>query len=204
MEFFDHTDDDPAVVSSLFVKTFVQGCDTIRVLENYADAIVIRHPCEGSVRVAADYADVPIINAGDGTHEHPTQALLDLFTIREELGRLEGLSIQLAGITGQTRPRFPQKAVMVMAADHGVVEEGVVNAAVEFDEWSGRPTYRLRYGHPGTSNALKIAEDLAMPQEVEYVDSLPKTRSGKIMRRLLKARELGLPEGDTSTLESGS
>ena len=71
--------------------------DTIRVIENYADAIVIRHPCEGSVRVAADYADVPIINAGDGGHEHPTQTLCDLYTLRREKGSLKNLNVLLWG-----------------------------------------------------------------------------------------------------------
>lgn len=71
--------------------------DTIRTLEQYADVIVLRHPEIGSAQVAADYANVPIINAGDGAGEHPTQALLDLFTIKEELGRLNGLKIAMVG-----------------------------------------------------------------------------------------------------------
>lgn len=71
--------------------------DTIRTLEQYADVIVLRHPEIGSAQVAADYASVPIINAGDGAGEHPTQALLDLFTIKEELGRLDGLKIAMVG-----------------------------------------------------------------------------------------------------------
>lgn len=56
--------------------------DTVRVVESYADAIVIRHPMEGAARVAADFARVPVINAGDGGHEHPTQTLCDLYTLR--------------------------------------------------------------------------------------------------------------------------
>ena len=56
--------------------------DTVRVVENYADMIVIRHPAEGAAQVAADYTDLPVINAGDGGHEHPTQTLCDLFTLR--------------------------------------------------------------------------------------------------------------------------
>src|SRR5439155_1965287 len=56
--------------------------DMVRVVGNYADAIVIRHPLEGAARVAADYASVPVINAGDGSHEHPTQTLCDLYTLR--------------------------------------------------------------------------------------------------------------------------
>jgi aspartate carbamoyltransferase catalytic subunit len=71
--------------------------DTIRTLEQYSDAIVLRHPEIGSAQVAADYAHVPVINAGDGAGEHPTQALLDLFTIQEELGRVDGLKIAMVG-----------------------------------------------------------------------------------------------------------
>jgi aspartate carbamoyltransferase catalytic subunit len=71
--------------------------DTARIVESYADVIVLRHPLEGSARVAADYASVPVINAGDGPHEHPTQTLLDLYTIRREKGKLEGLSVALVG-----------------------------------------------------------------------------------------------------------
>lgn len=71
--------------------------DTVRTLEQYADVIVLRHPETGAAKRAADYASVPIINAGDGTGEHPTQALLDLFTIREELGQVDGLKIAMVG-----------------------------------------------------------------------------------------------------------
>ena len=71
--------------------------DTIRTLEAYSDVIVLRHPETGAAATAARYAHKPIVNAGDGTGEHPTQALLDLFTIREELGRLEGLTVTMLG-----------------------------------------------------------------------------------------------------------
>ncbi len=71
--------------------------DTVRTLEQYADAVVLRHPEIGSAKLAADYASVPVLNAGDGPGEHPTQALLDLFTIREELGQIEGLKIAMIG-----------------------------------------------------------------------------------------------------------
>ncbi|OGO18057.1 MAG: aspartate carbamoyltransferase [Chloroflexi bacterium RBG_16_48_8] len=71
--------------------------DTIRTLECYADVIVLRHPEVGSSALAAKYARKPIINAGDGTGEHPTQALLDLFTILEELGRVDGLTVTMLG-----------------------------------------------------------------------------------------------------------
>jgi aspartate carbamoyltransferase catalytic subunit len=71
--------------------------DTIRTLESYADVMVIRHPEMGSAQMAADYARKPIINGGDGVGEHPTQALLDLFTIKEELGLVDGLDIGMVG-----------------------------------------------------------------------------------------------------------
>ncbi len=71
--------------------------DTVRTLEQYADAIVLRHPEVGSAKIAADYARVPVINAGDGAGEHPTQALLDLFTLREELGHIDGLRVAMVG-----------------------------------------------------------------------------------------------------------
>ncbi len=71
--------------------------DTVRTLEQYADVIVLRHPETGSAQVAADNASVPVINAGDGTGEHPTQALLDHFTIVEELGGVDGLKVAMVG-----------------------------------------------------------------------------------------------------------
>ena len=71
--------------------------DTVRTLECYADVIVLRHPETGSAALAAKYARKPIINAGDGIGEHPTQALLDTFTIREELGAIDGLTITMLG-----------------------------------------------------------------------------------------------------------
>jgi aspartate carbamoyltransferase len=71
--------------------------DTVRTLECYSDVIVLRHPETGAAATAARYLRKPLINAGDGTGEHPTQALLDLFTIQEELGRLDGLSVTMLG-----------------------------------------------------------------------------------------------------------
>ena len=71
--------------------------DTVRTLEAYVDVIVLRHPEVGSAALAAKYASKPIINAGDGVGEHPTQALLDLFTITEEMGRVDGLTITMVG-----------------------------------------------------------------------------------------------------------
>jgi aspartate carbamoyltransferase len=71
--------------------------DTVRTLESYSDVIVIRHPEVGSAATAAHYSSKPIINAGDGVGEHPTQALLDLFTVSEALGTIGGLKIAMVG-----------------------------------------------------------------------------------------------------------
>jgi aspartate carbamoyltransferase catalytic subunit len=71
--------------------------DTMLTLEKYADLIVLRHPEIGSAAQAAKYASVPILNAGDGAGEHPTQALLDLYTIRKEMNRIDGLKIAMLG-----------------------------------------------------------------------------------------------------------
>ncbi|HYR17686.1 MAG TPA: aspartate carbamoyltransferase, partial [Mycobacterium sp.] len=71
--------------------------DAIRVIGGYADGIVLRHPAVGAAERAARVAPVPVINAGDGPGNHPTQALLDLYTIEKELGRLDHLRIGLAG-----------------------------------------------------------------------------------------------------------
>lgn len=71
--------------------------DTGRVIEQYADVIAMRHPDEGSVAALAEGAGVPVINAGDGAGEHPSQALLDLFTIQKERGKIDGLTIAMVG-----------------------------------------------------------------------------------------------------------
>jgi len=71
--------------------------DTIRIVNGYSDIIVIRHPLEGAAHVASCFSDAPVINAGDGGREHPTQCLLDLFTLRRELGHIAGLKVGLCG-----------------------------------------------------------------------------------------------------------
>jgi aspartate carbamoyltransferase catalytic subunit len=71
--------------------------DMARVVGSYADIIVIRHPWEGAAKVVADYAGVPVINAGDGGHQHPTQTLCDLYTLQKERKTIKGLKIALWG-----------------------------------------------------------------------------------------------------------
>ncbi|HUU12104.1 MAG TPA: aspartate carbamoyltransferase [Terriglobia bacterium] len=77
--------------------------DTIRIMNGYADVIVIRHYEVGSAKRAAAVSRVPVINAGDGVGQHPTQALLDLYTIRKEIGAIDGLRVAMVGDLAQGR-----------------------------------------------------------------------------------------------------
>ena len=86
-------------VSSVEACSMAKGetlADTIRVVSGYADAIVIRHPKEGAARLAAEFANVPVINAGDGAGQHPSQTLLDLYTIRQSMP-IDGIDVALVG-----------------------------------------------------------------------------------------------------------
>ncbi len=71
--------------------------DTVRVVESYSDAMVIRHPKEGAARYAAEISEKPVINAGDGSGEHPTQTLLDLYTMKKAMGGIAGKNVLLVG-----------------------------------------------------------------------------------------------------------
>lgn len=87
-------------VSQMSMTSIAKGetlADTIRMVDTYCDVIVLRHPHEGAARLAAKFSENPVINAGDGAGSHPTQTLLDLFTMRREKGSLDGLNIVLVG-----------------------------------------------------------------------------------------------------------
>lgn len=71
--------------------------DTIRIMNSYADVLIIRHPQPGAAREAADVAEIPVINAGDGPNQHPTQTMLDLYTILKEAGKIDGITVALMG-----------------------------------------------------------------------------------------------------------
>ena len=116
--------------------------DTVRIVESYADLIVIRHPLEGSARVAAEYASIPVVNAGDGAHEHPTQTLLDLYTIRREKGKLRGLNVALVGDLRHGRTahslafglaRFGATVTCVAPAGLEMPEHLLARLSAEFD-----------------------------------------------------------------------
>jgi aspartate carbamoyltransferase catalytic subunit len=79
------------------VKKGENLADTVRTVENYSDIIALRHPLEGAAKLAAEFAKIPIINAGSGAEEHPTQALVDLYTIQKEKHKIDGLKIAIIG-----------------------------------------------------------------------------------------------------------
>lgn len=85
---------DPSATSHLKGETL---SDAIRMVAGYSDAVILRHPREGSAKLASEVSEVPIINGGDGAGQHPTQTLLDLFTIKDEIGKLEGLKVGMLG-----------------------------------------------------------------------------------------------------------
>src|ERR1700760_4598017 len=85
---------DPATSSAAKGESLA---DTVRVVSNYADILVIRHPRDGAAKLAAEFAGIPVINGGDGAHEHPTQTLCDLFTLQQEKKSLRNLNVVISG-----------------------------------------------------------------------------------------------------------
>ncbi len=118
--------------------------DTIRIISSYADCVVIRHKFDGAARFATQVTQKPVINAGDGKHEHPTQSLIDLYTVKTVFGRVDGL---VYGIVGDlkygraahsliyTLTKFKPKRVHMVAPKHLRVEkEALSSIGYEYDE----------------------------------------------------------------------
>ena len=117
---------DMGTVESSSVTKGESLADTVRVVEGYADALVLRHPSEGSARMASEFVDVPLINAGDGAGQHPTQTLLDLYTIRESAG-FDDLTIGIMGDLkyGRTVHSLAHALTTVDADQHFVSPESL-------------------------------------------------------------------------------
>jgi aspartate carbamoyltransferase catalytic subunit len=101
-------------VESLSVAKGENLTDTIRTVEKYSDIIVIRHPKEGAARYAAEISSKPVINAGDGSNQHPSQTLLDLYSIKKLKGKIENLNITLLGDLKHARVMKPLAYVLSM------------------------------------------------------------------------------------------
>jgi len=120
-------------VDSVEASSIAKGeslADTIRVVSGYTDAIVLRHPKEGAARLASEFATVPVINAGDGAGQHPSQTLLDLYTIRKSM-KLDGLDV---GILGDLRYGRTAHSLAYALSLYGVTLHAIAPKGLEFPE----------------------------------------------------------------------
>ena len=126
---------DMGSVESTSVSKGESLADTVRVVAGYADALVLRHPSEGSATLASEFVDVPVLNGGDGAGQHPTQTLLDLYTIRENAG-FEDLTVGIMGDLkyGRTVHSLSHALTNVDATQHFVSPESLrLPRSVRFD-----------------------------------------------------------------------
>ena len=167
--------------------------DAIRIWSGYSDLIVLRHPWEGATRLAAEYSDVPVINAGDGSHEHPTQTLLDLYTLRQEFGTLQSLRIVLCGDLKNGRTvhsltyallRFGASVIFVPGEGLGLPEHVRNKIEAEYDkpiQEIHHPGLRSMYGE-GADEADPVVDAIYMtprePHSLTLFDSM-ELRLGK-------------------------
>jgi aspartate carbamoyltransferase catalytic subunit len=120
-------------VDSVEASSIAKGetlADTIRVVSGYTDAIVLRHPKEGAARLASEFATVPVINAGDGAGQHPSQTLLDLYTIRQSMD-LDGLEV---GILGDLRYGRTAHSLAYALSLYNVTLHAIAPKGLEFPE----------------------------------------------------------------------
>ncbi|MBI2869000.1 MAG: aspartate carbamoyltransferase [Chloroflexi bacterium] len=175
--------------------------DMARVVGSYADIIVIRHPWEGAAKVVADYAGIPVINAGDGGHEHPTQTLCDLYTLNKERGGIRGLKIALwgdlkygrtihsltfalarFGATIHFRPgpglEMPEHVLRKLSTEY----KGELKRGESLDDQAGPETLPLNamYVTPSSPHQLAMMPDVSLRVELQGgVDALYVTRLQK-------------------------
>jgi aspartate carbamoyltransferase catalytic subunit len=175
--------------------------DMARIVASYADIIVMRHPWEGAAKLVADYAQVPVINAGDGGHQHPSQTLCDLYTLQKERGDIRGLKIALWGDLKYGRTTHSLifalakfGATILFCPSHGLeVPENVLRKLVteyggELERFDGRerkprsgsfPVDAV-YMTPGKPHQLAMMPDLDLEVEMKAgVDALYVTRPQK-------------------------
>jgi aspartate carbamoyltransferase catalytic subunit len=143
--------------------------DTIRMVESYSDVIVLRHPHEGSARLAAHFSSKPVINAGDGAGQHPTQTLLDLFTIRREFGRIEGIKVSLVGDLKYGRTVHSLAEALTM---FGAEVTFVAPANLQMPRETVRQVEKLG-GKPKLTSKL---EDVIKDADVLYITRIQKER----------------------------
>jgi len=153
-------------VDSVEASSIVKGetlADTIRVLSGYADAIVLRHPKEGAARLASEFATVPVINAGDGAGQHPSQTLLDLYTIRQAMP-VDGISV---GLLGDLRYGRTAHSLALALSLYGVTLHTIAPEGLEMPE---SITLELR------ERGMEVVEHKDVQEVIQDLDVLYVTR----------------------------
>lgn len=142
--------------------------DTIRVVSGYADTIVLRHPKEGAARLASEFSTVPVINAGDGAGQHPSQTLLDLYTIRQSMP-LRGITVGLLGDLryGRTAHSLASALSLYGARLHTISPKGLEMPSAIADDLRGAGTEIIEH--------LKV-EDIINDLDVLYVTRIQRER----------------------------
>ncbi|MBN2710641.1 MAG: aspartate carbamoyltransferase [Calditrichaceae bacterium] len=139
--------------------------DTIHTVENYCDIMVIRHPGEGTARLAANESILPVINAGDGSNQHPTQTLLDLYTIEKYLGKITGIKIAFVGDLKYSRT--------VHSLINALMKFSVTDFTLVAPEALKLPKYFMRTDQPGK---FKFKETESLEDAIPECDILYMTR----------------------------
>lgn len=156
--------------------------DTIRIVEGYADVIVLRHYESGSARRAADVATVPIINAGDGPGQHPTQALLDVYTIQKEIGRLDGIKVALVG--DLANGRTARSLVYLLAKYEGIKLYFVAPDVVRMKDDIKAHLTEHKVQFEEEANLMKVVREV----DVVYQTRIQRERFGDRIEDYEKAR----------------
>jgi aspartate carbamoyltransferase catalytic subunit len=156
-----------------------------------ADAIVIRHSSSGSPLQLTNWVDAHVLNAGDGTHEHPTQALLDLYTMREKHGRLEGLRVAIVGDVLHSRvARSLSSGLVTMGAEVTLVGPPTL-IPPDAPDWGAQVSYDI----DGLLPKLDVCYMLRVQHERQRLEYFPSVREYARLFGLTSARAATLPEG---------
>jgi aspartate carbamoyltransferase catalytic subunit len=158
-------------VGSIEASSMAKGetlADTIRVVSGYADAIVLRHPKEGAARLASEFASVPVINAGDGAGQHPSQTLLDLYTIQQSLP-LDGIDVGMIGDLryGRTAHSLAYALSLYRSRIHVISPKGLELPSALIGELRDRGTEVIEHEH---------VEDIIKELDVLYVTRIQRER----------------------------
>lgn len=143
--------------------------DTIKMTDKYADVIVIRHPLEGSARLAAEAASVPVINAGDGSNQHPTQTMLDLYTIQKVKGKLENLHL---GFVGDLKYGRTVHSLAIALSHFNPTFYFIAPDALQMPQSYLDELYQKKIKYYKTSDLNRFSKDL----DVLYVTRIQKER----------------------------